>query len=239
MSVLVRASLALVIAALPALSEAQQGQSSSDGYYKGSGYNRASNQMRRAAEPAAPPPAPAAPAEKPDEMKSATEAALSQIRGGDAPPPAGDRRLKSLSEDVVQSIVDFDGREDSAAALRGQLQSLVGEARASGRDDAYVSALIDEASAARMTEIPAALKTPQNRLDTATLLQGLDGEPAGAGAAPTRFDFVTVQPGETLSIIAARVYDNALLYGRLYEANRDVLPSPDRIKVGQRLRVPR
>lgn len=49
----------------------------------------------------------------------------------------------------------------------------------------------------------------------------------------------TVQSGDTLSAIAARVYGDASQYQRIYEANRDKLSSPDRIAPGQQLRIPK
>jgi nucleoid-associated protein YgaU len=48
----------------------------------------------------------------------------------------------------------------------------------------------------------------------------------------------TVVQGETLSSIAAHFYGNANLWPRLFEANRNTLLDPNRIFVGQVLRVP-
>jgi nucleoid-associated protein YgaU len=47
-----------------------------------------------------------------------------------------------------------------------------------------------------------------------------------------------VRPGETLSAIAARIYGDASRYAEIYDANRDRLPSPDRLPAGIRLRLP-
>ncbi|MBI4491602.1 MAG: LysM peptidoglycan-binding domain-containing protein [Chloroflexi bacterium] len=66
--------------------------------------------------------------------------------------------------------------------------------------------------------------------------------PRPASPAPTaeaRADTYVVAAGDTLSGIAARIYGDASQYRRLYEANRDQLSSPDQLKPGQRLRVPR
>ena len=51
----------------------------------------------------------------------------------------------------------------------------------------------------------------------------------------------TVQSGDTLwSIAASRgVYGDATKWRLLYDANRDVLKSPDRLKAGMSLRIPR
>jgi len=50
--------------------------------------------------------------------------------------------------------------------------------------------------------------------------------------------YVVVKKGDTLGKIAKRVYGNVMDYKKIYEANPDILRRPDRIYVGQRLRVP-
>ena len=47
-----------------------------------------------------------------------------------------------------------------------------------------------------------------------------------------------VTSGDTLWEIAERVYGKGYLWNNIYEANRDVLPSPDRLPKGLMLRVP-
>ena len=47
-----------------------------------------------------------------------------------------------------------------------------------------------------------------------------------------------VQKGDTLSKIADEYYGDARLYTKIFEANRDILQNPDKIKPGQKLRIP-
>ncbi len=47
-----------------------------------------------------------------------------------------------------------------------------------------------------------------------------------------------VQKGDTLWKIADEYYGDGRLYTRIFEANQDVLKDPDKIKVGQELRIP-
>ena len=47
-----------------------------------------------------------------------------------------------------------------------------------------------------------------------------------------------VQKGDTLSKIAVEYYGDARLYTKIFEANRDVLQDPNKIKPGQKLRIP-
>jgi len=49
----------------------------------------------------------------------------------------------------------------------------------------------------------------------------------------------TVQSGETLSIIAHKVYGDANAWRRIYEANKATLPSPGSVRPGQVLIIPR
>jgi hypothetical protein len=48
----------------------------------------------------------------------------------------------------------------------------------------------------------------------------------------------TVAPGDSLSKIAKNFYGNAGHYMKIFEANKDTLSDPDKIKVGQELIIP-
>jgi len=62
-------------------------------------------------------------------------------------------------------------------------------------------------------------------------------KPAAPAENPYTQTYV-VQKGDTLSKIAADRYGDARLYTKIFEANRDVLSNPDKIKPGQKLRIP-
>lgn len=62
------------------------------------------------------------------------------------------------------------------------------------------------------------------------------GAAAGSGAAGGRT--YTVKAGDTLSAIAKEHLGNASAYMKIFEANRDQLSDPDKIKPGQVLRIP-
>ncbi len=47
-----------------------------------------------------------------------------------------------------------------------------------------------------------------------------------------------VVAGDTLSKIAVRYYGDASLYTKIFEANKDTLKDPNKIRVGQKLRIP-
>jgi nucleoid-associated protein YgaU len=51
-------------------------------------------------------------------------------------------------------------------------------------------------------------------------------------------DQYTIVAGDTLGFIAQRFYGNTNQWSRIFEANRDQVPSPDLIFVGQVLNIP-
>jgi len=66
--------------------------------------------------------------------------------------------------------------------------------------------------------------------------------PAESGSPPPKDNpyqqTYVVQQGDTLSKIAAAHYGDARLYTKIFEANRDVLTDPNKIRPGQKLRIP-
>jgi nucleoid-associated protein YgaU len=71
------------------------------------------------------------------------------------------------------------------------------------------------------------------------------GEHEGVGIAPvhgtapaTGTQTYTVVKGDTLSKISKQFYGNANEYMRIFEANRDQLKDPDKIQIGQVLKIP-
>jgi nucleoid-associated protein YgaU len=61
---------------------------------------------------------------------------------------------------------------------------------------------------------------------------------APAAAAPAAGTTYTVKAGDTLSKIAQQLLGNASAYQAIFEANRDQLTDPDKIKPGQILKIP-
>jgi nucleoid-associated protein YgaU len=61
------------------------------------------------------------------------------------------------------------------------------------------------------------------------------GASIGGGQSSRRY---TVQAGDTLSKISRQFYGDAGSYMRIFEANRDKLSDPDKIRAGQELVIP-
>lgn len=89
----------------------------------------------------------------------------------------------------------------------------------------------------QVNEIWNAIKTiPDWRTDVVADITST-GAPASA-AAPKTVTTYTVQAGDTLSKIAKETLGNSSLYMELFNANRDQLDDPDKIKPGQVLKIP-
>jgi nucleoid-associated protein YgaU len=96
------------------------------------------------------------------------------------------------------------------------------------------------ASEAEKNEIWDAIKTVGDwRNDIVADIQ-VTGGGAAAAAAPAAAaqKTYTVQAGDTLSKIAKEHLGNANAYMKIFDANKDQLSDPDKIKPGQVLRIP-
>lgn len=77
--------------------------------------------------------------------------------------------------------------------------------------------------------------SPQDATIEITVAKG-QGGPAGGAQAPGRT--YTVQAGDTLSKISKQFYGNGNDYMKIFNANKDKLQDPDKIKPGQKLTIP-
>ena len=92
------------------------------------------------------------------------------------------------------------------------------------------------ATEAEKNEIWTAIKTiPTWQNDIVADIQVTGGPAAAAPAAGKTY---TVKAGDTLSKIAKEHLGNASAYMKIFEANKDQLSDPDKIKPGQVLRIP-
>lgn len=165
-------------------------------------------------------------------------------------------KLRMLREGVLAGLYSVDSTADNGekrivlttvnAELTGQTMANV--LRKAGEDG--------------IIEIPASLSTAEGTVDMDTLLFNLvqtslatDGTTAGAEAARemSRRAFAAssaktrdvkgervyvVEAGDSLAYISLQFYGKPSEFDRIFEANRTVLSSPDRIQIGQRLIIP-
>jgi nucleoid-associated protein YgaU len=90
---------------------------------------------------------------------------------------------------------------------------------------------------AEKNELWTAIKTIPEWRDEIVADIKVVGGPEPAAAAPAAHTY-TVKPGDTLSGIAKQHLGDANAYMKIFEANRDQLSDPDKIKPGQVLKIP-
>jgi len=87
----------------------------------------------------------------------------------------------------------------------------------------------------------------KNTINQISIDQPSAAKAAGAAPRPATAAGVTaasehrtheVASGDTLSELAQRYYGDASKYNKIFEANRDQLNDPDKIRVGQKLKIP-
>jgi nucleoid-associated protein YgaU len=84
-----------------------------------------------------------------------------------------------------------------------------------------------------------AIKTiPDWRNDIVADIKATKPAQGGDGAAAAAERTYTVKPGDTLSKIAGETLGKAGAYMEIFNANRDQLTDPDKIKPGQVLKIP-
>jgi nucleoid-associated protein YgaU len=72
-------------------------------------------------------------------------------------------------------------------------------------------------------------------------VQGVEKVSADQLKAPPqtgKVEYYTIQSGDNLSSIAKKFLGNASAYPKIFEANREVIKDPDKIYVGQKIRIP-
>ena len=161
--------------------------------------------------------------------------------------------MRSLTSSVLAGIT---GNAPAAEAETGEtaLSALVQQALKEGQSDAYLEALVDEAAASGQIKVPSAMLDTQGQVDSKVLLASLVekslsnetqnetiaalASEAKGEAAPSKPVYHVVVSGESLAGIAVEYYDSALAYSRIFDANRKILKTADRIYVGQRLLIP-
>ncbi len=96
-----------------------------------------------------------------------------------------------------------------------------------------------ETSQSRVRQLEDSIRAAQQRAtgsdQVAPIVVAPPPDPAQPQSRPTTY---TVQPGDTLSSISRTVYGTTGRWQEIYQANRDVLPSPNSLRVGQQLRIP-
>jgi tetratricopeptide (TPR) repeat protein len=134
----------------------------------------------------------------------------------------------SLPERPVEAVREIKLLKEEVEALRKQLEE---------QSKVQASAGFAAVRPSRSAEAPPAPAAPTNAPSPA---KGQTPAPPPAPAAPGRpMETYTVQVGDNLSRIAAKVYGDKGKWEKIYNANKDKLPTAKSVKVGQTLVIPR
>jgi len=152
---------------------------------------------------------------------------------------------KSLEEKTAEAVRSLRGSikglKSLEATVDGKTVTLTGEAEnieAKGKAMAEFNKMVETENTLnkiRLATAPAgAVPMPAPAPAAGAVLAG--GAPAPTAPAVEKVH--VVERGDTLGAIAKKYYGKASLYPKIFDANRDVLDDPDKIKPGQKLRIP-
>lgn len=139
------------------------------------------------------------------------------------------------SADSFLDVIKEPAEVSDSAATIGTLT----KQRTVENKDPYLASLVDEA--ADLSVNPASNSNTVDESSDQALLETTETI-VDMGSAPLVFNSdgsITVQRGDSLSKIAYRLYQDGSQYIRIYEANKDVLNGPHKLKIGTRLRIPK
>lgn len=170
---------------------------------------------------------------------------------------------RQSTSDILAGIEAATGQR-SILDERETLEAIVIAALRAGESDESIDLIVNTAAASGDVAVPEILVTSDGRVDTFVLLNNIvtQARIAAGGAAPAIPDvtpdntagmevriiqratdeiearFYTVQSGDSLGAISIKFYGVIGQYETIFEANKGLLSSPDRIRVCQRLVIP-
>lgn len=149
---------------------------------------------------------------------------------------------KSLDEKAAEAVKSLRGSikglRSLDAVVDGKTVTLTGEADdivAKGKVMAEFNKLVETENTINKIALAKAPAAAAPTPAAGAVVTG--GAPAATAAASAPRTHV-VEKGDTLGAIAKKYYGKAGAYMKIFEANKDVLTDPDKIKPGQKLRIP-
>ena len=169
---------------------------------------------------------------------------------------ANRNQLRMLTEGVVAGLYSVTAESEDGSGTRIALQP-----RNAANTAEALEGILAAAAASGEIQVPDAINTSDGDIDPQTLLfdivqrslaNGTEEEAAAArelqlrafaaSSAETQIvngeRFYTVESGDSLAYIALQFYGATNEYNRIFDANRDQLSTPDKVQIGQRLRIP-
>jgi len=182
---------------------------------------------------------------------------------GVSPVTTNSQAQRQSTSDILAGIEAATGQQ-SVLEQRETLEAIVIAALRAGESDETIDVIVNQAAAAGTVAVPEILVTSDGRVDTYVLLNNIvtQAQIAAGGAAPgipqvspdeiqgmevhvvqqaaveVQSRFYTVQTGDSLGAISIKFFGSIKHFETIFEANKGLLSSPDRIRVGQRLVIP-
>lgn len=190
-------------------------------------------------------------------VEDKANAVLAHLNGTAAQPGAGDP-LYSMTASALLALQGDKAQMPALPEPDPTIELVVADALREGKSDADINQMVNEAALAGSFAVPQSMVTSDGRVDTAVLLTSVlhaaqGGEEFGQGdAAPgnAERDKISVAldsgdvtykvgMGDSLGSMALRFYGDAGRAAVIFEANRTVLATPDSLRIGQELVLPR
>ena len=178
-------------------------------------------------------------------LQEATSASLAEKA---MTPAKGD--MRALTSDVLANLRATTPSVGGKGQMR--LASLVNKSMGAAGDDAFLSAVAREAKYGteeytKLAMVGAAVDSSDvkkrwienARKKSKAMADATAFMSSGTQQTPGFDDTIhIVKRGDSLMKLSIRYYGRTIDYQLIYEANRDVLSSPDQIRVGQKLKIP-
>lgn len=164
---------------------------------------------------------------KTDGLESAVEAAVTSARQSGDQAFVALQRAAAMQETPEQLKERLDKLSKDKAALAAYNKSIINQVKEAPAGADFAPSALEEAVAAASARQTAAIGAAE-----AAALKKEAADREGEGRT------VEVRPGDTLWILAKRVYGDPYQYKKIFESNPRLLRTPDHIFPGQILRVP-
>jgi nucleoid-associated protein YgaU len=162
----------------------------------------------------------------------------------------------AVSYDAVTDAEMTVPEQPVAGAGQASVENVLTRAIAAGQSPQEIDALINAAANRGSVQVPLEMMTTEGRVDTAVLTAAVMAQdsilPLEQGDISTDDTYITPQTaildiqdmtyvvlgGDSLAGLALKFYGNARLSAPIFEANRDLLATPDALREGQTIVIP-
>lgn len=197
-------------------------------------------------------------------LSDMTNNVLAELGFAGVKPVTTNSQLQRQSTSDILAGIEAATGQRSVLEQPETLEAIVIAALRAGTPDEEIDAIVNQAAADGVA-VPEILVTSDGRVDTHVMLNNIvtQAQIAAGGQAPdiptvspdeiqgmevrvvqqatqdVQARFYTVQSGDSLGAISIKFFGSVAYYEEIFEANKALLSSPDRIRVGQRLVIPR